>query len=532
MRHLAVATLLLLLTGLAVSDARAQTAVDETQLAALEQTARDWLDFMVKAQRQGAMATSVVYDPEADAVQPYTTVPNDDSASGLGVPLLWAARLWEEPGHRKAVSDLADFYSRAQFPEGGWAYQFTLQADGSVTPVWQIANFEEWVQSNGLRMLVAAHLLTGEERFKEAAAKAGEIILAAQHESGWWPWGHPVGPEDRRGDHLKGPTLNDWSLNACMGDCLVMYHLTGDERYRDALLKAGEWLIAAQIPDPTPGWAAQYTPDNEPRWARYMEPPGVDCTFGTQGGGAALLMLYDMTGEDRYLAPLRKHLAFLESIPQDKKGWLWYAHRSWTVDENKGTVSDYTKGLTERFGGTLPSEESLAGIAIEQGEPIIAYHYQMVPVDHPERDCYLTPLNGHYGSRSERAESWLRGELDKRADGPILDGWRGPVAASQRQDARPTQEACARAYSPASVAEALDRLSKWREGEAADGGVMVDLRRGCADATAVLYQIALGRVALGKADPSIIPMYRQPTATGNFPLVDPARDWYAVEVEQ
>ena len=48
----------------------------------------------------------------------------------------------------------------------------------------------------------------------------------------------------------------------------------------------------------------------------------------------------------------------------------------------------------------------------------------------------------------------------------------------------------------------------------------------------MLYQIALGRVALGKADPSIIPMYRQPTATGNFPLVDPARDWYAVEVEQ
>lgn len=514
----------------------AQPNIDETQLTEMENVARAWLDFLLKAQHRGALTVSVTYDPASDSVERFTQVQNDDHSVPLTQALIWGYRAFGDERYLQGVRDMAEFFEKAQFPQGGWAYSFSLNGDGTIKPVWQIANFEEWVQSNGLRVLATAYVLTGEQRYLEAAKKAGELILKSQDPSGWWPWGATVSEPDQLPNYLKGPTLNDWNLNACMGDCFVLYHLTGDTRYRDAIFKAGEWIISAQIKGVTPGWAAQYDVNNEPAWARFMEPPAADTMFGTYGAGSALLMLYDITADDRYLQPLRVHLDWLKSIPPDKKGWLWYAHRSWAAEENKGKVSDYTRQLTEQYGGKLPSEEALQGIAIKAGEPIIAYHYQMVPVDHPEVDCYLKPLNGHYGSRSEGAEAWLDRELAKRANGPVAEVWNGTVPFAQRLSARPTSEACARAYNPDSVAKAVEQLAKWKAGELVPGFVVaegnkrrIEAARGCSLAISLLRQIAIARVALNRAAPEIIPLYRAPTYMGDFPLVDPPRDWLAIQ---
>ncbi|MCL4691102.1 MAG: hypothetical protein KJ060_01110 [Candidatus Hydrogenedentes bacterium] len=529
-------SIVLFTSPVAISAAQESAAsIDRAQLETFEASAKAWVDFLLRAQVRGALPVQATVDSDTGDVVPFTDVVNDDSASDLGKPFIWAYRIWGDPRYLDGAKALADFYIDAQFPEGGWTYGYTLQPDGGVAPVTEIANFEEWVQSNGLRHLAAVYHLTGEEKYKDAAVKAGEVILRAQDHSGWWPWGAQVGDEDRRPDYLKGPTLNDWNLNACIGDCLVLFDLTGDRRYLDAVRKAGEWIISAQIEGPTPGWAAQYDTSNVPRWARYMEPPAADLVFGTYGAGSALLMLYDMTGDDRYLAPLRPHLAWLQSIPEPQKGWMWYAYRNWTTEENVGKVSDYTQELTARFGGTLPPDEALQGIAIEAGEPIIAYHYQMVPVDHPEMDHYLTPLNGHYGSRSENAESWLQEEMAKRADGPIVPGWNGDVPASNRAAARPTKEACAAAYDPVTAAQLAAEFEQWRAGEAESTLVEEDgesrkvhVGRGCARAIQLLRQIALARAGLGETPPGVIPAINPSYYFGDFALVHPERDWYAI----
>ena len=508
------------------------------QLLRMQDAARAWLDFLIQAQQHGAIPITVNYHTSTNLGSPFSML-NDDSAGSLGHPFLWGYRIWGDQRYLRAACDLASFYARAQFPEGGWTQDLRVHLDGSGSSSGSIAGFEEWTQSNGIRALAACYHMTGLESFRQAALKAGEVILRAQDESGWWPWGAQIGAEDRRAGYMKGPTLNDWNLNACMGDCLVLYHMTGDERYVDAIFKAGEWIMSAQIEGPTPGWAAQYDMDGKPAWGRFMEPPAADAVFGTYGAGSGLLMLYDITGDERYLEPLRTHIAWLQSIPQEPKGWMWYAHRDWSAEENTASVSSYTESLTERFGATLPSEQARSGIPIKAGEPIVAYHYQMVPVDHPEVDCYLKPLNGHYGSRSENAEEWLAGELEKRTDGPVMTAWNGTVAASERQAARPTPTSCAAAYNPGSAAGQLEQLEAWRRGEpisglleAGDQGKTVHVGRGCRNATAVLRQVALAYAALGKASPDIIPMYGAPGYTGNFPLVDPARDWYDVPVPE
>lgn len=530
--------LVILAVAIAASAQEAEMpAVDPARIAALEQSARNWLDFLLRIQRQGALPTNVTVNAETGAPAPFSEVTNDDSAADLGKPFLWGYRVFQDERYLVGARQLADFYAAAQFPEGGWAYAFTLKEDGSIDPVWRIANFEEWVQSNGLRHLAAVYQLTGEAKYKEAALKAGEMILGAQHADGWWPWGAAVSEEDARAGYLKGPTLNDWSLNACVGDCLVLYHMTQDARYLDAIRRAGEWILSAHIDGAAPGWAAQYGMDGKPCWARFMEPPCTDTMFGSYGAGSALLMLYDITGDNRYLPPLRGHLEWLESIPAEKKGWLWYAYRSWSAEENKGTVSDYTRDLTERFGGTLPSDDALAGIAIEAGEPVIAYHYQMVPVDHLEMKSYLTPLNGHYGSRSEQVETWLAEELAKRGSGPIRPLWSGPIPAGAQEAARPSRESCAKAFRAESVVDTAARFDRLAAREAADrlatkdeNGLHVNVGHGCSEAVQLLRQVAYGRVALGDAPPDIIPFYAPLEYFGDIAIADPACDWYAVKL--
>jgi len=90
--------------------------------------------------------------PRNGTVAPFTEVINDDSAVSLGHPFLWGYRIWGEERYLKATCDLADFYARAQFAEGVGRTR-SRWGGGNVTPVWQIANFEEWVQSNGIRQL-------------------------------------------------------------------------------------------------------------------------------------------------------------------------------------------------------------------------------------------------------------------------------------------------------------------------------------------------------------------------------------------
>jgi len=514
---------------------------DPDQLLHMQDIVRDWIDFLLKAQQYGFIPIRVNYHTATSLDQP-SWRPNNWTARHLGLPFLWGYRIWGDERYLRAACEMGHFYARAQFPAGGWPSFFYLYPGGTVTQGGPTAHFEEWVQSNGVRYLAACYYLTGDEFYKEAAAKAGEAILRGQHESGWWPWGIPGHAADARADYLKGPTLNDWAINACMADCLVLYHMTGDDRFWDAILRAGEWFISAQLADPTPGWAAQYDMDGEPCWARRMEPPAADTNFGTYGAGEGLLMLYDMTGDERYLQPLRKHMAWLESIPEAEKGWFWYAHRDWSAEENKGRWADAEttekyEAEAEYYGTTAPSQEARKGISIKAGEPIVACYYQMCPVDHPEVDSYLIPLKTSYGARSEHAEKWLAEELEERQNGPIVPAWDGPVAASQREAARLTPASCAAAYDPDAIAYVVGYFEDWQAGrpgfvqQTSDGSV-VQVYQGCQHALTILRQIALAYAAQGKLPADIIPMYRALDYAGDFTFVDPARDWYDVPVPE
>ena len=91
----------------------------------------------------------------------------------------------------------------------------------------------------------------------------------------------------------------------------LAYEAYGDQRYRQAMLKFGDFLILAQLPEPQPAWAQQYNHQLQPIWARKFEPPAV---AGRESEDAieTLLFLTETTGEKRFLEPIPRAIAWLK----------------------------------------------------------------------------------------------------------------------------------------------------------------------------------------------------------------------------
>ncbi len=113
------------------------------------------------------------------------------------------------------------------------------------------------------------------------------------------------------GDYWFFYTLNDQALVRVMQTMLLAHETYNKPEYREAALKAADFLIAAQMPEPQPAWAQQYNYEMEPVWARKFEPPAIS------GGESqvvieAMLDLATLTGDKRYLKPIPAALAYLK----------------------------------------------------------------------------------------------------------------------------------------------------------------------------------------------------------------------------
>jgi hypothetical protein len=84
-----------------------------------------------------------------------------------------------------------------------------------------------------------------------------------------------------------------------------------DKRYRDAVIRLADSLIAAQMPAPQPAWAQQYNEKMQPIWARKFEPPAITSSesFSTID---TLMTVYRKTGDDKYLKPIPAALDYFE----------------------------------------------------------------------------------------------------------------------------------------------------------------------------------------------------------------------------
>ena len=93
---------------------------------------------------------------------------------------------------------------------------------------------------------------------------------------------------------------------------IAAHQVYDDQKYLTALRKLGDFLLLAQMPDPQPGWAQQYSYDMKPIWARKFEPPGVSGDE-TQEVIETLMKIARATSDRKYLEPIPRAAAWLKS---------------------------------------------------------------------------------------------------------------------------------------------------------------------------------------------------------------------------
>jgi hypothetical protein len=105
--------------------------------------------------------------------------------------------------------------------------------------------------------------------------------------------------------------LNDGLAGSVADTLLTAIEVYDDNRYREALTRLGDFLILAQMPEPQPAWAQQYNYKMEPVWARKFEPPAIS-GLESEDVMDTLMKIHRATGEQKYLEPIPRALAFLK----------------------------------------------------------------------------------------------------------------------------------------------------------------------------------------------------------------------------
>jgi PelA/Pel-15E family pectate lyase len=162
----------------------------------------------------------------------------------------------------------------------------------------------------------------------EAVEFGLDRLLKAQFANGGFPqgWEKPVEPgsvvkasypsyewrtEGRFKNYWDFETLNDGLAGTVTETLFMAFNVYKDKRYRESLIRFGDFLILAQMPEPQPAWAQQYNHQLQPIWARKFEPPAI---AGRESEDAieTLMNLTEMTGERRFLEPIPAAIAWLK----------------------------------------------------------------------------------------------------------------------------------------------------------------------------------------------------------------------------
>lgn len=277
----------------------------------------------------------------------------------VGLAFLRAYAVTGDPRHLDAARAVAEALAFGQLGSGGWHYAIDMtrrenNRDGlpdyrgrevardrpgqPMNPHFTVAStYDDDNTQGAIRFLLSCVAAASscpsprDEAIRATLDRALEGLLRAQYPNGAWPQRFDGRPHDPAmhapavarfprhyprewspaWDYQPHYTLNDETQYDCIRTLLEAARALGDEPYRSAAKRGGEWLIRAQLPEPQPAWAQQYDAAMEPAWARAFEPPAV---ASLESGSAlrALLLLHRRTGEGRFLAPLAGAVAWLE----------------------------------------------------------------------------------------------------------------------------------------------------------------------------------------------------------------------------
>jgi hypothetical protein len=273
----------------------------------------------------------------------------------VGMAYLQAYAATGDHAHLDGAIEAAHTLAATQLQSGGWFYSMEFDPEQRKTWCYRVepvgcnyrdnryrnsTTIDDNTSQSALRllMLVDRALDESDPVIHEAVTYGLEQFVEAQYPNGAWSVSShrrvpdedapAVGParypatwsrewvEPGRGGYVT----NDNAMRDMIRTFLLADRLYGRPEYRAAALRAGGFLLDAQMPAPQAGWAQTYDSDMEPIWGRKFEPPAI-ASQETAGAIGALLDLYLYTGEDRYLDAAAAAVDWLEASRLPTGDW-------------------------------------------------------------------------------------------------------------------------------------------------------------------------------------------------------------------
>jgi len=269
----------------------------------------------------------------------------------VGLAFLAAWRTTGNAYYLDAARETAHGLARGQLRSGGWTYSIDFSAEGRRKAAYRdgggrnarnFTTLDDDTTQCALRFLMQADEALGfsDAEIRECVEYALTALLKAQYPNGAWPQGFDQPPAPGKFPVKKASfpdswprvwpgsqnywlryTLNDNSLATTLETLFEaerIYRATAAEtnfnalaaQCRVAAIKAGDFLLLAQMPEPQPAWAQQYDFDMHPAWARKFEPPAVS-GGESQNVLRSLMLLARETGDRKYLAAIPSALDYL-----------------------------------------------------------------------------------------------------------------------------------------------------------------------------------------------------------------------------
>jgi len=329
-------------------------AIDEQFAMDAQDALRRWVDLWAELQTGGTWAswvfprvndeTRLFFHIEA---QPWPVSPMQ-AATKYGHPTEMATRflrIWEATGDERCLQvakNSAEFFLRAQQPEGHWLTAYLVDESGRVVPAGGSESARSYLPINDsyqnapFVFLLDMYRATGDGRCFDAARRCADMLLEIENENGSWPGVYlldrQMGVVTHTWDTRSGGEYNDGATSNPLRMMITMYHLTGDEKYIRGTHGAGpggigQWLFDTQLGEgDVRGWAQQYDDALKPAWARAFEAPLIRPWVLPRYVAPMCQWFHLMTGDERYVELTREAVAWLRSVEVPGEAGGWYDH--------------------------------------------------------------------------------------------------------------------------------------------------------------------------------------------------------------
>ena len=251
-----------------------------------------------------------------------------------GARFLRAYETFNDLKYLHAGLKTADFFYQIQHANGSFPTAALVEKGGKAIPIvgkkhkhpLGVARIEDAHQYPAFCLMLYAYKLTQQAKYLKSAKKLGDLFLEKIQYNDWgcfpdyWDGKYrPIKKAYIEDDDMdlgvpNGGSYSDHATYDGFMTTMVMYHLTGDDKYLKYSSKLGQWLFLTHLGQgDTRGWADNYDRLNNPVYARHHEGLNIDPRNANRFTLPMMMWFYVMTKEERYRILYEETVSWLSS---------------------------------------------------------------------------------------------------------------------------------------------------------------------------------------------------------------------------